>query len=727
MGFTDSEIRLLTRHMLVSDIVMIFAALFSVLGITWLLITKQILSPLKVMKTSFHRISEGDYSKKVTLKKKNELSLIATEFNIMVEQVKLRERKIRESEIKYRNLVESSSDIIFRTNIEGNLVFISQNFEVWTKYDIIDLMDQPFTNLFSSKFLIIAMKEFPDRLIGRDTILYELELLKYDGGIIPVELNISIQVDTDGQPVGATGIVRDITKRRETENELRNYEQMIASTTDYMWLIDKNLIIQAINDAYLKLARKRREKIIGLHVESILGKEVLRKNFMPYFEACMAGRNVKHQSWISMPGIKNRFMEISYYPNFDQDKTVSGVMINVRDITEQKNLESKLHQSQKMEALGTLAGGIAHDFNNIIGGIIGYAELIEMFDSSGNKNIKSRIQHVLKGANRAKELTKQILTFSHHSDQKKSPVKLGAIVREVMKFLRASIPSTIDITENIDCADCVVWANETSMHQVLMNLCTNAAHAMQKSGGTLSVSLSREYLGIENIPKISIENPGHFVKLSVSDTGEGIEPSIMERIFDPFFTTKAIGDGTGMGLAMVHGIIKNFNGAVTVNSKPSLGSTFNVYLPRFDSEIDEEEHHRNNLSSIPVGKGKILFIDDEEELVSFSREILEHLGYEVVGTTSSIDARQIFLSDPMQFDLVITDQTMPNITGFELAVEFMEKRKDLPVVLCTGFSILNLEEKAIASGIRHYLKKPIGARQLAEIVSRLTRTKGAEE
>lgn len=716
--FTNSQIRSQTTQMLLLDIVMIVTALFSVLGIIWLLVTKQILMPLKIMENSFHKISQGDYSKRVALEKKNELSEIAKEFNTMVDQVESRERKIRESEIKYRNLVESSSDIIFKTDLRGHLVIINRNFEKWTGFDSKELIFQPFTRLFSSPSSSFSMETLKKDLEEENLLLYELRLIKKDRFVIPVELNISIQEDSSGQPDGIIGIARDITKRLQTEKELRKYEQMVASNTDYMWLIDKKYIIQAVNDAYLKIVGKSRESLIGHHVESILGKDLALEKFVSHFETCLTGKNVKHQSWVDMPGLGPRFMEITYYPIFKQDKTVSGIMINERDITERKNLESRLHQSEKMEAIGTLAGGIAHDFNNIIGGIIGYAEMIEMFDINGNEKVRSRIQHVLKGAYRAKELIGQILTFSRHSDQKKKPVNLNLLIAETMKFLRASIPSTIEIVEKLDHPNCVVWADETSMHQVLMNLCTNASHAMPETGGTLSVSLRKESIDIETAQKISIDNPGEFVKISVKDTGDGIEPHILERIFDPFFTTKKTGDGTGMGLSVVHGIVQNLNGTIKVNSSPGSGSSFDIYIPLFDSPLEPEKVSGAD-SPVPLGRGRILFIDDEEELVSFSSEILEHIGYEVVGKTSSIDARQAFLTDPMQFDLVITDQTMPNITGFDLALEFLEKRKDIPIVLCTGFSLPDLERKAMASGIACFVKKPLGARQLADLVKRL--------
>jgi nitrogen-specific signal transduction histidine kinase/CheY-like chemotaxis protein len=387
-----------------------------------------------------------------------------------------------------------------------------------------------------------------------------------------------------------------------------------------------------------------------------------------------------------------------------------------RDITERKTLESKLQQSQKMEAIGTFAGGIAHDFNNIIGGILGYAEMIEMFDAKADDKLKTRINHVLKGTHRARDLIQQILTFSRHSDQKKRPLSLGPLIRDGLKFLRASIPSTIEIKETSSGPPCTVWANETAIHQILMNLCSNAADAMKASGGTLTVALGEERPATD--PTLSAMDPDHVVTLTVSDTGEGIDAGIQERIFDPFFTTKGTGDGTGMGLSVVHGIVNELNGTVTVKSDPGKGSSFKVRLPGFDHAL-EDENKSEPPAPAPAGKGKILFIDDEEELVNFSTEILEQTGYKVVGTTSSIHARDLFFKDPMQFDLVVTDQTMPHITGFDLAMKFLEKRPDLPIILCTGFSLPDLEKQALASGIRAFAKKPLGARQLVDLVGQM--------
>ncbi|VVS91745.1 PAS domain S-box protein [Desulfoluna spongiiphila] len=717
MTFTNSDVWMLTQQMIFSDLAIMFSALFAVLGTTWILLNRQILKPLGVMEKAFHRISAGDYSRRVRLRKNNELSVIAYEFNTMVEQVALRDSKIRESETKYRNLVEGTTDIIFRTNLDGCLVYMNQNFEKWTGFQVADFLGKPFFGLLASGYGPDDFHRLKQGVFEGRTNLHEIRLTKADGTLIYMELNITIQKDFDGTPMGAMGIARDITRRKHSEDELRKYEQMVAASSDCMWLVDGALSMQAVNKAYLQATRRDRAELINRPVAEVLGDSLFAEHVKPYLEACLLGKNVRHRAWVRFPKRGLRFVDFTFYPSFDSAGAVSGVVVNERDLTEQKTLETKLQQSQKMEAIGTLAGGIAHDFNNILGGIIGYAEMVEMFDVEGNDRVAVRIEHILKGAYRARELVDQILTFSRHGEQEKSLLALGPIVKESLKFLRASIPSTIRIEERVDCPNDAVMANATQMHQVLMNLCTNASYAMQDRGGTLTVSLCEVDVDADQAWELSGVLPGPHVQLSVIDTGPGIEPELMDRIFDPFFTTKQTGDGTGMGLAVVHGIVKHFNGAVTVRSTPGEGTAFHILIPA-GSEAGDAAAEEARVA-VSRGRGKILFVDDEEELVSFSSEILSHLGYDVVAETSSIHARRRFMQDPSAFDLVITDQTMPEMTGFDLALEVMAVRPELPVVLCTGFSSSQLEEEARAAGIRSFMKKPIGARQLADLVTRV--------
>ncbi|RLC33839.1 MAG: hypothetical protein DRH32_00200 [Deltaproteobacteria bacterium] len=724
--FCNAAVNQLTRQMLLSDILILFSMLLTVLGTTWFLLARQIFTPLTALEHTLKKISAGDYSRRVSLHMKGELASIADEFNTMVEQVELRENKIRESELKYRNLVESSTDIIFMTDIRGELLFMNHNFQKLTGYRIENFIGRPFTDMFPPDYIQISLTMLESGLRGITIPLYEIEVQKKDGTTVPMELNLTIQRDINHTSFGALGIARDITKRKHSENELRKYEQMIASTTDLMWLIDRRYIIQAVNDAYAGHHNAGRDQLIGLHAEKQVGRAVFEKHIKPHVDRCFTGINVRHHSWIGLPDREARYMEITFHPNFEPDKTVSAVVISERDITERKQLETQLQQTQKMEAIGTLAGGIAHDFNNILGSIIGYGEMMEMFDVKKNTKLEDRLNHILKGAYRARDLVDQILTFSRHTDQQKKPLRLTPILKEALNFLRASLPATIRIDENLKCHNDVVLANPTQIHQVLMNLCTNASQAMAATGGTITVGLDQiSYSELEPSARLDLE-PGSYVRVSVADQGTGINNAVIDKIFDPFFTTKKPSEGTGMGLAVVHGIVTNHNGAIEVKNG-GRGATFNIYFPMLDTAPEAAAAETIGSLSLPTGQGKILFVDDEKPLVQFSKEILEYLGYEVTAKTDSIRALEVFQQTPDLFDLVITDQTMPDMTGLDLAEKILAVRPDLPIVLCTGFTSETTEAKARESGIHTYVKKPIGPGQLAMIVSTILNRIPAQE
>ena len=383
----------------------------------------------------------------------------------------------------------------------------------------------------------------------------------------------------------------------------------------------------------------------------------------------------------------------------------------LRDITDRKRLEAQLRQAQKMEAIGTLAGGIAHDFNNILMAMLGYAEMAKI-DLPEGTVARSDLEEVLKAGGRARDLVRQILAFSRQIDQERQPVQLHPVIKEALKLLRASLPATIEIQQNID-TDCgVVLADPTQIHQVLMNLCSNAHHAMRDKGGILEVELKSVDVDADFAVLIPNLREGPYVRLTVSDTGYGMDRATMERIFEPFFTTKAVGEGTGMGLATVHGIVTSHNGAITVYSEAGKGTTFHVYLPRLESKAPDAPLQ---VESIPTGKERILFVDDEASLARLGKQMLERLGYSVTTRTSSVEALEAFRAKSDMFDLVITDQTMPNITGMELAEEMMRIRPDIPIILATGFSETISPEKAKRLGIREYIMKPVAARELAII------------
>jgi PAS domain S-box-containing protein len=382
------------------------------------------------------------------------------------------------------------------------------------------------------------------------------------------------------------------------------------------------------------------------------------------------------------------------------------------DITERKQLEAHLQQSQKMEAIGTLAGGIAHDFNNILAAILGYGELLA-FDMPKGTPAWQNLQAVLKSSHRAKDLVGQILAFSRQNELNLMPVQISSIVKEALQMLRASIPATIEIRRHLETTDAVVNANPTQIHQVLMNLCTNAAHAMRAKGGVLEVSLRRVQLNRDNNVNHPDLSPGDYLELSVSDTGHGIPARQMNRIFDPYFTTKEAGDGTGLGLAVVRGIARAHGGAVTVESTPEQGSIFRVFLPEMYKEITGKTETTEPLRT---GKETILFVDDEPALVTMSKQMLTLLGYKAVTRTSSIEAFELFQHDPHRFDLVITDMTMPNMTGKQLAQKILEIRSDIPVILCTGYSEQITEQSARAMGIRAFVMKPLVMKDIASTI-----------
>lgn len=378
---------------------------------------------------------------------------------------------------------------------------------------------------------------------------------------------------------------------------------------------------------------------------------------------------------------------------------------------EKKNLEIRLEQAHKMEAIGTLAGGIAHDFNNILAAALGYTEMA-LADAPDGSMLRANLQEVLNAGNRAKDLVRQILAFSRQADRELAPVQVKHVVKEAVGLLRASLPSTIEIRQDTQ-TDSAILADPTQIHQVVMNLCTNADHAMRGTGGTLEISLTD--LAIDSTleaRKLDLI-PGDFVCLKISDTGHGIPEDVKARIFEPFFTTKGRDKGTGMGLSVVHGIVKSHGGAVSVQSQPGKGSTFEVFLPKIVNRVTTEI---DDTAPLPTGAERILFVDDEKALVDLGHKMLEHLGYSVECRTSSIEALELFRAQPHNFDLVITDMTMPNLTGEKLAAELMTVRPDIPIILCTGFSEQITEEKAQKMGIRKFVLKPIVMGTLARTV-----------
>ena len=401
------------------------------------------------------------------------------------------------------------------------------------------------------------------------------------------------------------------------------------------------------------------------------------------------------------------------------------------DITSRKNLENQLRRAQKMETIGTLAGGIAHDFKNILGVMVGCTELAVVKTPETSQS-QIYLSKVLEACSRATSLVNQILMFSRQSESEIKPVHLSDIVRETLKFIRATLPATIEIREKITIESDAVLADPTQIHQVLMNLCTNSAHAMQSKGGVLVVGLTEAEFCPEETDMQIDATPQHFIELYIRDTGHGMSKETLERIFDPFFTTKPVGEGTGLGLSVVHGIVNKLNGSIRVKSEPGAGSIFHVYFPRFDSPhliMEDAKNPDKDLtgSEPPVesgrGSGRILLVDDEPLLLETLTEMLTDLGYSVTAANRSSEAYEIFQTDPTGFHTVITDLTMPEMTGIDLARKITRINPDMPVVLCTGFSELIQQDQTHAAGIREILYKPVVRAQLSTAILKV-RKKG---
>jgi len=408
----------------------------------------------------------------------------------------------------------------------------------------------------------------------------------------------------------------------------------------------------------------------------------------------------------------NALESLEFYSLLRNQNEILEKMVEERTQTLAK-YERQLQQVLKIQAIGTLAGGIAHDFNNILFPILGYTELTMDEVPEGTVAHKN-LQEILKAANRAKQLVQQILTFSRQSGQERKPIKVQYIIKEALELLRASIPASIEIIHNIDEHCSPVMGDATQIHQVIMNLCTNAYQAMQDKGGRLEVVLSEVDVGYEEtIEKIGMQ-PGRHLQLLVKDEGCGMDAAVMERIFEPYYTTKEQGKGTGLGLSVIHGIVKNHRGDITVTSEPGKGATFRVYLPVIeDVDLVSDSEPTSDAAN---GNERILLIDDEEQIISMEQQMLENLGYRVTARTDSMKALMEFSTQPQDFDLVITDMTMPHMTGDQLAQKLLDINPDIPVILCTGFNEDISEEKALSMGIQKFVMKPVIKNDLAATI-----------
>lgn len=627
-----------------------------------------------------------------------------------------------------------------------------------------ELIGRPVAELFAAEYREeVAL--FIDTVGKLGHFTFESEHIRKDTTLFPVLIDATAVADKKGNIDYYVLNVLDITERKKAEDTARFDEERLASLlklSQIRWHDRQDLANFALEEAvrltkskvgYLHFIHKNQKTIELFSWSKGVSQKCLvaKTGHYPIERAGIWADSLRHRKPVVHNDYPNYQGKKGYpeghfpvlrhmsVPIFDNDKVVAIAGVgnkedvydasDIRQLTlfmnsmwkilkekqaelDNKRLEGQLRQIQKMDAIGTLAGGIAHDFNNILSAILGYADLAKR-DLAEQPDVAVYLDSIAMAGERAKGLVQQILTFSHQSEVKHTALSPALVVRETSKMLRASIPTTIEIKQAID-PDCSsIMADPTQIHQVVMNLCTNAYQAMEQTGGIITITLQTKDIAGDDVPDGLNLKSGKYVELGVADTGGGIDPVIGSKIFDPYFTTKETGKGTGLGLAIVHSILTDLGGTIIFDTKQGLGTTFKAYFPVFEQAAPEDSSEAEEL---PTGNEQILFIDDEEMLANMSKHMLERLGYRVTVEKNSLAALKIFFDAPDTFDVIITDQTMPGLTGTDLAQLILKERPDIPIILCTGYSNLINEETAKSLGIKAFAMKPFNQMKLAKLI-----------
>ncbi len=647
---------------------------------------------------------------------------------------KLTERLLVETEEKYRALFDISSLAILIRDRQGTITLANPaaaRLLGAARPD--DLVGIPYLDLvhpedrdLSRIRIESAFRIAEDPATAGDELLRHLaprrhRMLTLAGKTILVE-STGVAFRHGGQDF-IQGLFRDVTAEVKAEEALRESEARFRTAFENasvgITLVDLEGTYLEVNRAMAAMIGYEPQDLVGKKVADFVFPEDLERR-AEFVRALAEGRLAAGEQERRFIHRDGSLVWVNIWASLQRDgrgrpqyfiSLVQDITARKKAAEEKSRLESQLLQAQKMEAIGVLAGGIAHDFNNILSAIIGFTELALLSEGQAGDYLRE----VLKAAKRAKDLVKQILSFSRQGVEERLPVHVGRAAKEVVNFLRAGIPSTIEIRLRGEHTPATVLASSVELHQILMNLCTNAVHAIGENAGRIEIEVEPIAVGAGREAEPSELDPGRYVRIAVRDSGQGIPAPIRDRIFDPYFTTKEKGVGTGLGLAVVHGIVKKLNGAVRMESEVGRGSLFEIWLPQIDFNRPQEEGPPPPLLG---GKGRILFVDDEAMLADLGEKILHRLGYEVVTRTSPLEALELFKRRPMDFDLVISDQTMPGMTGDLLAQEVLKIRPGVPIILCTGYSQRIDEHRAREKGISALVMKPILVQEIDAAVRR---------
>ncbi len=671
-----------------------------------------LVKPIEDMNILHHAVKKGLERSRLLRENRDYQAHLEEEVEKRTADLAMAMDNLRLSEEKYRSIFENLQDVYFEVKRDGTVLEVSPSVAALSQYKPEEIIGKNIIDFYLNPD---KRQGFLDALEEHRQVLdHELIYKDKDGTLLPCSINAKLRYDSRINEEKICGTLRDITERKQAEKELARLASAIENAAEEIIITNTEGVIEYVNPAFERITGYSRPEILGQHIQTTQNQASASDSFQKMWSTITSGEIWSGQ--IRSRKKDNTLLdeEATVSPIQDSDGQILGYVSIKRDVTEKRQLEAQLRQAQKLEAIGTLAGGIAHDFNNILSGIYGFTELA-LINVPVDAAQHSHLQQVLNGANRARELVKQILTFSRQREVKPQPVQLIHLLKEGLKLLSATLPATIQIIQKMKSAR-IVLADPTQVHQLLMNLCTNAAHAMQDNGGILTVELADIDLDEQFAAKHPDITSGQYVCLAISDTGHGMDNDTAEKIFDPFFTTKKEEEGTGLGLSVVHGIVKKYAGLITVDSQIGKGTSFQIFLPALEEQKDVSEKPQ---TSLPTGEEHILFVDDAKTVAELGKLLLESLGYKVTAETDPQKALEIFQKKPDLFDLVITDQIMPQISGDVLAQKFINIRPELPVILTSGHNE-GLDKKGIKErGFLNFISKPFRREEIATIVRKV--------